>query len=103
MTSFEHFFKAIKKSLGRDDVYDIWPSFEPNYKREEYVWTHLPKLGEVLMLNCGVCEGPSDIRHRICKKCTETRSKVASSGYYETTGKLKEKWPTIILCRVYKW
>lgn len=103
MTSFEYFFNALKESLGRTDAYENWPDFEPNYKKEEYVWTVLSKLGEVLLLNCGKCDGPSDIRHSECKKCIEKRTKIAAKDYHDTTGKLKDKWPVVILCRVYRW
>ncbi|HID90443.1 TPA: hypothetical protein EYP44_00600 [Candidatus Bathyarchaeota archaeon] len=89
--------------MGRPEAYEIWPNFEPVYKKEEYVWTVLSKLGEVLLLNCGQCEGPSDIRHSICRKCVMDRTKIAAEDYYETTGKLKDKWPIVILCRVFKW
>lgn len=101
MTAFEKYFLAIKKTLGKDDLYDIWPDFEPRFDEKEYAWTTLRSLGEILLLNCGSCDGPSDTRHTRCKNCVEMRGQVASEAYHKATGRPKQKWPTIILCRVY--
>ncbi len=101
MTSFENYFKALKKALNRDDIYDIWPEFEPEYHEKEFAWTTLKSLGEALLLNCGQCDGPSDMRHNICVKCVEERSKIASEAYKKKIGKKREKWNTIILCRIH--
>ena len=100
MTAFEHYFKSLKKILG-EDIYDIWPDFEPEYGEREFTWTTLKGLGEVLILNCGKCEGPSDLRHEKCKGCVETRCKVASEIYEKIKGEVKSSWPTILLCRIY--
>lgn len=100
MTAFESYFDALKK-LCDSQVFDIWPDFEPQYDEREYTWTTLRGLGEVLMLNCGVCDGPSDTRHVLCKDCAEKRSKLAKEAYQEATGRSKEKWVTLFLCRIH--
>lgn len=101
MTSFEKYFNALKKALGTETTYDIWPDFEPQYDEQEYAWTTLRGLGEALILNCGVCDGPSDLRHARCKECVEKRSKSAKDAYQKATGYSKEKWPTLFLCRIH--
>lgn len=101
LTAFENYFKALKKVLGDEAVYDVWPDFEPQYDELEYAWATLRGLGEVLMLNCGVCDGPSDLRHIHCRECVEKRSKKAQEAYQKATGRSKEKWPTIFLCRIH--
>jgi hypothetical protein len=100
LTAFENYFNALKKLCG-DPVFDIWPDFETQYDEREYAWTTLRGLGEVLLLNCGVCDGPSDLRHALCKDCAEKRGKLAKEGYQEATGRPKEKWPTLFLCRIH--
>lgn len=102
MTAFENYFKALKKALGNEKAYDIWPDFEPQYDENEYVWTTMRGLGDVLILNCGVCDGPSDLRNARCKECVEKRSKIASEAYQRSTGSSKEKWDAVFLCRIYK-
>ena len=57
-------------------LFDIWPDFEPVYDENEYSWTTLRSLDETLLLNCGECDGPSDLRHL-------------------------EKWLTVMLCRIH--
>jgi hypothetical protein len=52
-------------------------------------------------LNFGVCDGPSDMRHALCKDCAETRGKLAKEAYQEATGRPKEKWVTLFLCRIH--
>jgi hypothetical protein len=99
MTSFEHYFKALKRALGRDDLYDLWPNFEPQYNEKEYMWTNLTRIGEVLLLNCGQCDGPSDSRHNQCKSCIAIRKKRAVDAYQKATSK-ENNWKTIILCRI---
>ncbi|MEM2917008.1 MAG: hypothetical protein QXN63_01455 [Candidatus Bathyarchaeia archaeon] len=101
MTAFEHYFNALKKILGREDLYDIWPDFEPEFDEREFAWTTLRGLGEILLLNCGLCDGPSDLRHMECKNCTEKRSQTAKDAYQKATGRPKEKWSTIALCRIH--
>jgi len=102
MASFEHYFESLKKVLGCTDVYDVWPDFEPQYDEQEYAWTTLRGLGEVLILNCGVCDGPSNLRHVRCKECVDKRSKIAIEAYAKSTGHSKEKWNTLFLCRIHK-
>lgn len=102
MTAFENYFSALKKILGNENVYDVWPDFEPRYDEYEYVWATLRGLGEVLILNCGVCDGPSDLRHGRCKGCVEKRCKLAGDAYHKATGRTKEKWSTVFLCRIHK-
>jgi hypothetical protein len=101
MTSFEHYFSAIKAVLGRDDLYEVWPDFEPQYDEREYAWTTLRALGEVLLLNCGKCDGPSDLRHNRCKVCVEKRGETAKNAYQKATGRSKQKWTTLVLCRIH--
>ena len=101
MTCFEKFFASMKKALDRDDVYGIWPDFEPEYDEKEFAWTTIRGLGEVLLLNCGSCDGPSDLRHTICRECCEKRSQMAKEAYEKATGRSKDKWPALILCRIY--
>jgi len=101
MTCFERFFGSLKKALDRADLFDIWPDFTPEYDEKEFAWTTLRGLGEVLLLNCGVCDGPSDLRHIKCKECVEKRSQIAKEAYQKATGRPKENWHAIILCRIY--
>ncbi len=101
MTCFERFFDSLKKALDRADLFDIWPDFTPEYDEKEFAWTTLRGLGEVLLLNCGVCDGPSDLRHIKCKECVEKRSQIAKEAYQKATGRPKENWHAIILCRIY--
>ncbi|RJS90045.1 hypothetical protein DRO56_05035 [Candidatus Bathyarchaeota archaeon] len=101
MTSFESFFDALKKALGKPDLYEIWPDFEPVYDESEYSWTNLRGLGEVLLLNCGDCDGPSDLRHPRCDECVKKRGKIALEAYTRATGKEKKAWTTIMLCRIH--
>ncbi len=101
MTSFEHYFDALKKALRRDDLYDVWPDFEPDYDEREYAWTDLRGLGEVLLLNCGRCDGPSDVRHSQCKSCVEKREQIAKEAYQKAMGRPKQKWATLVLCRIH--
>lgn len=100
LTAFENYFNALKKICG-DSVYEVWPDFEPQFDEREYAWTTLRSLGEVLMLNCGVCDGPSDPRHALCKECAEKRGKLAKEAYQEATGHPKDKWSTLFLCRIH--
>ena len=101
MTSFEHYFNALKKAFGHNDLYDVWPDFEPQYDEGEYMWTTLRGLGEILLLNCGQCDGPSDLRHSRCKGCIETREQIARDAYQKATGRDKQKWATLVLCRIH--
>jgi len=101
LASFENYFNVLKRILGNEDAYEIWPNFEPRYDEHEYAWTTLRGLGEVLLLNCGVCDGPSDLRHMNCKEFVEKRSKIAKEAYEKATGRSKEKWSTIFLCRIH--
>ncbi len=50
--------------------------FEPEYGEHGYAWTTMRGLGEVLILNCGVCDGPSDLRHARYRECFEKRNKI---------------------------
>lgn len=100
MTAFETYFAALKKVTGTEDAYDLWPDFEPQYEETEYAWTNLRGLGEILVLNCGVCDGPSDLRHQSCKACVDKRGKTAKEAYEKVTGRSKDKWSTMFLCRI---
>jgi len=101
LTSFENYFASLKKILGQEDLYDIWPDFEPEYDEREFAWTNLRGLGETLLLNCGQCDGPSDMRHKRCKLCVDHREKLAKETYRKVIGRPIEKWSTIILCRIH--
>jgi len=101
LTSFENYFASLKKILGREDLYNIWPDFEPEYDEREFAWTNLKGLGETLLLNCGQCDGPSDMRHERCKTCVKHREELAKKVYNQVVGRQIEKWPTIILCRIH--
>lgn len=101
LTAFENVFNALKKLLGNEDVYDVWPDFEPQYDEREYTWATLRGLGEVLVLNCGVCDGPCDLRHPRCRDCTEKREGFAKDAYQKATGRSREKWATLFLCRIH--
>lgn len=99
MTAFEHYFEALKRALGRADVYDVWPDFEPRFDEREYAWITLQELGQALLLNCCQCDGPSDLRHGRCQYCTQKREQIAREAYEKATGRPKHKWNTIVLCR----
>ncbi|MFX1486691.1 MAG: hypothetical protein ACFFBS_06335 [Promethearchaeota archaeon] len=100
MTSFEKFFTELKETLENRDLYDIWPSFSPKYDENEYLWSKLGNLGEVLILHCGSCDGPMDPRHSICSNCIEKREYIANRDYRNSKKPTKE-WNTVLLCRVY--
>ncbi len=101
MTAFEEYFQALKEVLDDENLYDVWPDFEVQSDEHEYAWTTLRGLGEVLILNCGVCDGPSDLRHASCRECADRRSAIAMEAYEKATGRRKEKWATLFLCRIY--
>jgi hypothetical protein len=101
MTGFEYFFASLKKVLNNKEIYGLWPDFEPEYDKREHAWTNLKGLGDVLLLNCGQCDGPSDMRHNRCKTCVEQRKDIAKTSYKESMGQLTIDWPSIILCRIY--
>jgi len=101
LTAFENYFSALKKILNDEEIYEVWPDFEPYYDEKEFSWATLRNLGEVLILNCGICDGPSDLRHRQCKRCADDRSKIAREAYQNVTGRTKEKWAALFLCRIY--
>jgi hypothetical protein len=103
MTGFEHYFEALKKAVGKNDLYDIWPDFEPMYDEHEYAWTTIRGLGDTLLLNCGQCDGPSDLRHVRCKGCAEKRECLAKEAFQSATGQPKDKWATIVLCRIHQY
>jgi len=102
MTSFEHYFSALKKALSKTDLCEGWPDFNPQYDENEYVWTTIRGLGEALLLNCGQCDGPSDLRHMRCKSCAEKRGSIAKDAFQKTIRQSKDNWATIILCRIYQ-
>ena len=101
MTSFENYFASLKKVLGQEDLYEIWPDFEPEYDEREFAWTNLKGLGETLLLNCGQCDGPSDMRHKRCRSCVNHRVDLAKKTYRQVVGRPIEKWSTVILCRIH--
>ena len=96
MTSFERFFYSLKFWFNDPKLYDKWPSFETSFDIEEYILVEI-KGKKVLMLNCGDCDGPSDISHPICKKCVDFRKK-----FIENKNKLESNfWSHLILSRIY--
>ena len=101
MVSFETFFEALKKALGRPDLFEVWPDFEPVYDGEEYSWADLRGLGTTLILNCGSCDGPCEPRHPRCDACMIERSRKAAEAYIAYTGK-ERGWDTKILCRIHR-
>jgi hypothetical protein len=94
MTSFERFFTSLKYWLKSPKAYDRWPEFEVSFDSNEYLLIKL-KTDEALLLNCGDCDGPSDLDHHICEKCVEFRSK-----YIERECK-SNNWRHIILSRIF--
>ena len=101
MTAFESHFSAIKKALMKPEIYDAWPDFEPIYDENEYARTTLRGLGETLLLNCGECNSPSDMRHSRCDSCVIGRGKGTSHANTESTGRGKDAWSTMILCSIH--
>ena len=100
MVSYEAFFKALKWALGRPDLYEAWPDFEPVYDEEEYSWADLDGIGFALVLNCGPCDGPCDPRHPRCRECVARRSGRAAEAHTAYTGE-ERGWEARILCRIY--
>jgi len=101
MTAFEKYFASLKEAMGKSEIFDLWPDFEPEYDEREYAWTDLKGLGETLLLNCGKCDGPSDMRHDKCRVCVEKRKEIAKDTYRKTMGRTIEKWQAISLCRIH--
>ncbi|RJS67892.1 hypothetical protein CW711_00525 [Candidatus Bathyarchaeota archaeon] len=102
MTAFENYFRALKKVLEMEEAFDIWPDFEPQYDEKEFWWETLRGLGESLILNCGRCDGPSDLRNKRCKECVRKREQIAKETYQKVMGRPIEKWSTIMLCRLWQ-
>lgn len=100
MTGFEKFFNKLKDSLDKQATFDRWPSFAPEYNEDEFFWATIGSLGEVLILHCCNCDGPSDPRHEVCDKCIERRRSLAADDY-KSKAKNDPPWKTIILCRIY--
>jgi hypothetical protein len=103
MTCFENFFASLKRALGRPDFYDIWPEFEPTYDENEFTITTVQRIGEVLLLNCGSCDGPSDTRHPKCENCVHRRVQYGVEAYQKSTGRSKSGWSTVFLTRVIQY
>ncbi|MHA1410362.1 MAG: hypothetical protein ACTSQY_08685 [Candidatus Odinarchaeia archaeon] len=101
MTGFEKFFNKLKESLDNKESFDTWPSFTPDYNEDEYFWSTIGNLGEVLILHCCNCDGPSDPRHPICDKCVEKRKAIAFEDYSKRYHTNTVPWKTFILCRIY--
>ncbi|MCP8303981.1 MAG: hypothetical protein H3Z50_00680 [archaeon] len=96
LTSFERFFTSLKYWLDTPKAYDRWPDFEASFDSKEYLFIEL-KGEKALLLNCGDCDGPSDIFHPICEKCIEFRTKFAE---HETKSE-PNMWRHLILARIY--
>ena len=91
----------MKDSLDKQEMFDKWPSFNPEYNDDEYFWSPIGNLGEVLILHCCNCDGPSDPRHKICDSCVEKRKKNALEDYKKKYQTEKSPWGTVVLCRIY--
>ncbi|MHA2060525.1 MAG: hypothetical protein ACW976_07090 [Candidatus Ranarchaeia archaeon] len=76
MTAFEGFFTELKRTLD-DQSFEIWPDFTPERDLEEFSIIQMKSLGNVLILNCATCDGPSDLRHPTCEDCVQARRKYA--------------------------
>ncbi|MCP8322796.1 MAG: hypothetical protein L6N96_01265 [Candidatus Methylarchaceae archaeon HK02M2] len=96
MTSFERFFASLKYWLDIPKAYDRWPKFESFFDQKEYLFIEM-KGEKVLLLNCGDCDGPSDVLHPICKKCIDFRTKLAE----RETNSESNIWNHLILARIY--
>ena len=70
MTAFEEFFKNLSIILSMKKK-DTWPDFT-NTPVNDHTITNIKGLGTVLVINCNACDGPSDLRHPICKRCVRT-------------------------------
>ncbi|OYT66614.1 hypothetical protein B6U74_00275 [Candidatus Bathyarchaeota archaeon ex4484_205] len=99
MTCFENLFLAIKKILKLEGSYDIWPDFVPRYEFDEFTIATVKGVGNVLILNCGNCDGPSDVRHHICRDCVKKRVSYAFDVYTHKIGVKKRPWNVILLSR----
>ena len=77
MTAFEGFFSDLKRTL-KDQSYEIWPEFKAERDLEEFSIIKMKSLGNVLILNCATCDGPSDLRHPICTDCVKARREYAN-------------------------
>ncbi|MCP8318171.1 MAG: hypothetical protein H3Z51_15130 [archaeon] len=96
MTSFERFFTSLKYWLEIPKAYDRWPDFEASFDSEEYLLIEL-KNERALLLNCGDCDGPSDVSHPNCEKCIDFRTKFAE----RETKCDPNMWRHLILARIY--
>ena len=67
LTAFETFFKKLSLILKTKKT-TIWPNFS-NITVTDYTITNIKNLGTVLVVNCNECDGPSDLRHPVCKEC----------------------------------
>jgi hypothetical protein len=101
MTGFEKFFNKLKDSLDKKAIFDKWPLFTPDYNKDEFFWSTIGNLGEVLILHCCNCDGPSDPRHQICDECVGQRKEIAIKDYMKKFQNEKPLWKTVILCRIY--
>ncbi len=70
LTAFEDFFKKLGLILNIQKT-STWPTF-PNTPVTDYTITNIKNLGTVLVINCNECDGPSDLRHTICKQCVRS-------------------------------
>lgn len=96
MTAYEKFFENLKQELDKPDLYPIWPEFTAEYDADEYAFVSLPGLGGILMLNCGVCDGPSDLRHATCRSCAAARQAKAEARAPS------QRAQSLTLCRFFK-
>jgi len=96
LTSFERFFLSLKYWLDLPKAYDRWPDFEASFDPEEYIFINI-KGEKALLLNCGECDGPSDVSHPNCEKCVSYRTKLAEREIISNP----TIWRHIILARIY--
>ena len=70
MTAFEGFFRKLSLILDKQKT-SSWPTFS-NTPVTDYTITNIKALGTVLVINCNECDGPTDLRHPICKQCVRS-------------------------------
>ncbi|NWG09753.1 MAG: hypothetical protein HXX80_05565 [Nitrososphaerales archaeon] len=95
-TSFERFFLSLKYCLDLPKVYDRWPDFQASFDPGEYIFINI-RGEKALLLNCGECDGPSDVSHPDCEKCVSHRTKLAESEIRSDP----TMWHHLILARIY--
>jgi len=96
--------EELMLAKNKNEIVDLWPSFEPDYDANEFSWTKLRGgLGQVLLLSCGTedggCNGPMDFNHRTCENCVKKRVNLAKEYCLRKMGE-NLSWDSIFLCRI---